>query len=299
MPGFEYYTLNTLIRQVSRVPVVCEFIDILSSMHTTRTMGNICGDEEAHLRFESEKHLCRGSDGIIYKNSENAYAELKTRYEIATPALQFQAYIPAEEAIRKKEISRESPKIVYAGGVFSKGIYEQNQEFSMYNVIDILTTQGFCFDIYNVYDKNDGEFDPLKKRAEENERFGYHLPVENRKMIPTLSRYDFVWLVEDLPEGLVREGHLKSAVTTKFFDYLAAGLPVIISAEFDYMVEIVNRYGIGIPVQWEEIYSLNELVNACDTKTLLENIREFQKEWSMERNIGRLIAFYRQIYMPT
>lgn len=88
--------------------------------------------------------------------------------------------------------------------------------------------------------------------------------------------------------------HYDTCIPTKFFTYLSAGLPVIVSKEFGYIASLVKKHEIGIVISENEIDSLSEIIKRYDYEKLKANVKRAREELSMKRHINRLIEFYEE-----
>lgn len=295
MPVGLHFEFSVLIGVLSTCPIICEFHDILSTMHKYESLEKMIGTYRSKIQFESERFLCENSDGIMYKNSDLAFDTLQGKYDITAPSLQFQAYIPTEYIAENTSKLENDLSFVYAGGVYTSVEAGGDATFYLYEVIDILTEQGFRFDIYNVYDTDNGAYNNYVRKGINNKLFAYHLPVENKYITRVLSQYHMGWHVFDLSNSIINMSNYSITMTTKFFDYLSAGLPIIVSRELAYLTELVVEFGIGIPVSFNELLHLRDIISQYDLDELRENVKKVQVEWSMDKHINRLVNFYNAV----
>ena len=96
--------------------------------------------------------------------------------------------------------------------------------------------------------------------------------------------------------GTSLEEHNQTRLPTKVFTYLEAGLPILISEEFQYVAMLVKEYEIGIVISRKDLDNLHEIINSYDIGKLRDNVKKARKELSMDKHIGRLITFYEQVH---
>ena len=110
----------------------------------------------------------------------------------------------------------------------------------------------------------------------------------------TLAPYDFGILVMVFDDSVLRIGHGQrtGVVANKIFSYLEAGLPVIVSAEYEEMARIVREHGLGLAVASDELPALGSILEEFDYATAAANVRRYNETHGMAQEIGRLIALY-------
>jgi hypothetical protein len=291
---------SLLVKEVSPSPVVCEFYDVLSAAYSESLLAEKKGGAFARTQFACEKLLCERVDGIIHKDHEIVIDILRKKYSIKQPVLQFQSYV-CEEFIPHAGTDRSPDpnaiRIVYVGGVHTKahaldGYYLTG---SLLEIAKILTDQGFYFDIYNIYDRGDGQFEEYVQLARENDRFGYFPPVSNDRLAAIISSYDLGWIAFDFSRTILKQEFYYASMGSKFYNYIEAGLPIVVSKEHTYMADMVIKYSIGIPVDIDGIRRLKKVLKNYDLSLLNRNVIRAIQTLSMECHIDGLINFYRQV----
>ena len=78
----------------------------------------------------------------------------------------------------------------------------------------------------------------------------------------------------------------------RLYDYLAAGLPIIIDSEHTLMANIVtsNNFGITIPIK--DVKNIINYVNKCDYDSLISSVNKNRKKYFAKTNINKLVAFF-------
>jgi hypothetical protein len=88
---------------------------------------------------------------------------------------------------------------------------------------------------------------------------------------------------------VVGRRHLQTALASKLFVYLAAGLPVLVSPELGYMAELVRAHGIGLVVPREELATLAERLDDVDHTALCGAVARAQPEFCIERHLPAVL----------
>lgn len=300
-----YNFLGVMAKCLSATCVTFAFNDIPSIGKDSVDISEKASDTPhvSRLDFLSEKFLFERADGILLTMNALPVVEvLRLRYKIIMPLLDFPMYISDEFAsYQKKPLHNNNGKIhlVY-GGIIApadapKGTLGEVQFLSLAKSI---TSSGLCFHMYT-----SPHFSPfqikkmfaeyLQLAAEEpNFTFKRGLPLD--KAIEEFSQYDFAVLI-GLFDGIeFSKVSYGTCTSSKFFTYLAAGLPIIVSEEYSYLASLVRKYEIGIVINQREIFSLSEIIKKYDYEKLKINVKRAMEDFSMKKHIDRLIQFYEQ-----
>jgi hypothetical protein len=291
---------SLLVKEVCRAPVACEFYDVLSVAYSENLLKQKRGPKFARLQFDCERLLCEKADGIIHKDHELVIDRLRKKYTMDKPVLHFQSYVCDEfvsERQRPPSVNRNDIRIVHVGGIHTPdhaidGYYLTS---SLLEIARTITRQGLCFDIYNMYDCGDGQFSDYERLSRENDRFGYHLPVPNSDLGRVICDYDLGWIAFDFGRTILNREFYYASMGSKFFNFLEAGLPIVVSWEHAFMAELALEYGIGIPINLHQIQHLKTLLKNYNLDDLKQNVKKAQKSLSMAAHIDRLIEFYHQV----
>ena len=72
--------------------------------------------------------------------------------------------------------------------------------------------------------------------------------------------------------------HAKCIVATRFYLYLEAGIPVLVSADHVELGDLVAKYQIGVVADWDENFDLNEVVQNYDLNAMRRNVISARKD---------------------
>lgn len=298
----EYFAV--LAKLLSKSSVVCEFYDVSSLCVSKEDAGEIWGKASAELGFFSERFACERSDGLILGYSPKAAQILRSRYDIRTPILEFHSYVC------DKFTSGDNGKysdmdgrihIVYGGMVAPSRVPEKFfGDIQFHRLIEKITKQGIYFDIYLTPHYNSLRtkqlFADYILLAKINPLFNFKRGLSPDKAPGEFSKYDFGAMIYLFDRGSSLEEHNQTRMPTKVFTYLEAGLPIIVSEEFQYVSRLVKEHEIGIVVSQKDLDDLSRIINGYDREKLRVNVKRAQKEFSMDKQIGRLITFYEQVH---
>jgi len=223
---------------------------------------------------------------------------LQEKYAVSAPTIQFQSYAIGKNMPQEKRTRTEHdgpPRLVYAGGVHSNRDPRNDGYYltrSLLRIVPLLTAQGLRFDIYNCYDESGQGFEEFYALMDREPLFTYHHSVLIDKLPEELARYDYGWYGLDFSQAVASDQFYKECFGSKFWTYIEAGLPIIMSKEHEYMAGLAAQYGIGIPFCMDDVKELKSRLGRYDYHTLKENVRKARAVFSMEKQIDRLLSFY-------
>lgn len=300
-----YYFLGVIAKSLSKSCLIVGFNDIPSltelSSEDREKLWETSGN--AKLDYLAEEFLFTNADGIILTmNTFLAGDTLRLRYKSTVPLIEFPTYVCDEFLCDGEKYSHTDGKIhlVYGGIVASsekpKELFGDNQ---FINLAKKFVKQGLCFHIYS-----SPHFSPLQIKtlysdyiqlAAETSSFTFKQGVPQDKAIKEFSRYDFATMISIFDGMKLNTFHWNTAMPSKFFTYLSAGLPVIVSKEHGNISALVRNYGCGIVVDQKDLDNLFDIIKHCDYEELKTNVKRAREELSMKNHIGRLIEFYESV----
>jgi glycosyltransferase involved in cell wall biosynthesis len=293
-----------LAKLLSKCKIAFNFYDIPSTTILEEDIKLLGGEKkDVELDFFSERFASERCNGLIVGYSSGAVEILKSRYHINTPILEFHSY--ACDEFISSDNSKYSDldhniHIVYGGNVAPSYLPEKfHGDVQFHSLIEKLTKQGIYFDIYiSPY------ISPLRIKqifgdymllSEKNRFFKFKKGFPRNEATRKFSKYDFGAMIYLYDRGTCMEEHNRTRLPDKFFTYLEAGLPLLISEEAEYPAKLVKDYEIGIVVSQKDLDNLPEVINSYDREKLRANVKKAREELSMKKHIGRLIDFYDQI----
>ena len=282
---------------------VFEFYDIPSLCASKEDSINAWGGKNTELGFFSEQYACENADGIILGYSKEAADILKKRYHIKAPMLEFHSYVCNEFVANGNNIkySQEDEKIhlVYGGTVTTSILPKKIFGYEFLDLVKEITKQGICFDIYTTPHTSPIKFEMLFSDyitfSKENKFFRFMEGLFLDEAARAFSRYDFGIIAYIFNQEIFSDVSNKTRLPAKFFLFLEAGLPIILSEEFEYGSKLVREYEIGIVVSQNDMYNLSKIIPTYDYEKLRKNVMAARKELSMEAHIDRLLDFYEDI----
>lgn len=304
--GCSYYSeyFSILAKLLSKCKVVFEFFDIPSLSIPKEDAIEMFGKANAELIYFSEKFACEKSDGLIIGYFPEAHEILKNRYDISAPMLEFHSYV-CEEFIsdsngKYSDLDRKT-HLVYGGNVAPSYSREKLLgDVMFHSLVEKVIKQGIYFDIYctphSSSIKFKHEFWDYILMAKKSGLFKFEKGVPLNEATKKFAKYDFGAMIYLFDRGTFLSEHNSMRVPGKVFTYIEAGLPILISEELQSVAKIVKEHEIGTVVSQKDLDNLPDVISRYDREKLNANVLKAQRELSMERHIGRLVAFYEEVY---
>ena len=292
-----------LAKLLSESKIVFNFYDIPSTTILKEDIVFVWNKEGVELDFFSERFACERCDGLIFGYSPEVCEILKSRYHITAPMLEFHSYV-CDEFIsddngKSSDVDRDI-HLVYGGTVAPSYLPERFLgDVQFHGLIEKLTRQGIYFDIYTSPYGSPRVFKQLYSdyilSSEKNPLFTFKKGLPPDEATREFSKYDLGAMIYLYDRGTSHEEHNRTRLSDKFFTYLEAGLPILISEEAQFIAKLVKEHEIGIVVSQKDLDNISEIINSYDREKLNANVKKAREELSMKRHIGRLIEFYEQV----
>jgi hypothetical protein len=292
--GWMDNSFSATVLAYSKVEVYCMLIDILSSMFDNAKDAKKMLGDDAEEEFFCEEICWKYSSGYIHKDHEMVLSSLKDRYGDRR-ALHFLFYICGDDILKSTAHQIVEPlKIVYMGGIHA--IKDQNDSSAIHksfiDVIKIVTDQGYELHAYNAYD--DGATDKWNEYVDEsrqNTRFFYYLAVSPRELHEKLQEYDIALSVFDYSGRITKDECHKYGFSTRIVPFMEAGIPIINSNEMEYTVKIIEDYGVGVGIEYDELYDLPKVIEKMNLDRCRKNMIVAKEALSYKNNIHKFVSF--------
>ena len=301
------YLGRLVIESKGPAKVVCEFYDI-TSVYADRDV--LCSNWSAamvDLDMAMERYIFHEADAIVHRFPREVIGALGKKYGAMPPEIVMYAYACPEFTAygdEKPSARDDVIRMVYAGTTIP--VNEAHPpwlfpETGMPEAFRRMLEQGFAIDILHdphaEMKKDSPERAQFTRLAEKFPRFGMFKGVSPDRLSQTLAPYDYGILLMDFDMSVIRIGEYqrRGIVATKIFAYLEAGLPVIVNREYEEMARIVTEYGLGLAVHSSELGHLAGMLEGFDYTRAVDNIRRFNEDHGMPKEIPRLIALYDEI----
>lgn len=284
-----------IARKMAKCPYVHDMQDVYSIYYGLNPTLNWLKKELPH-----EKECLEKANGIVAHSLEPnaAYGLFKTKQKPKT--LFFPLYCDDDVFQQNnKTLDPDNIHLVYAGGVAgSHRNPKQYGNIQFHNLIKMLSDQKIHFHIYPSPSNIKADYEEYEKIAKSNSYFHFHNSVSQQQLAKELSQYDF-----GIHTGFVNEGEHKQSqlkykycTTLKLFNFIEAGIPVIISDNLTYQSWLIDRYSIGITIKKDDLLVLKRLVITYNYSELKQNLISSRKSLSLKKNSERLLNFYKTLH---
>lgn len=278
-----------IARQFVKAPYIHDMQDAFSLYYSNNPDIDWLKKELPH-----ERNCLAQAQGVIGQSMEPNIGFRKFNIKKKPKTLFFGLYCDDDVIVGdNKTLNIQDIHIAYAGGVagsFRDPHIYGNIQFQ--SLIKKITDQKINFHIYPSPSNIPADYEEYYNTAKQNKYFHFHEPVSQNELAAELSQYHFGILpfFKELSEQSPLK--LKYATTLKLFNYIEAGLPVIVSSDLGYQSWIISRYLCGITVSLQEINQLSKKISAINYSDMVSHVQRTALKLSISKNIKRIISFY-------
>jgi hypothetical protein len=279
-----------LAAAVMQRPYVLEFNDLLITIFNEKMLVDAIGSHTAKLQWNAERYLLAHSQGVVHKNRTDAMEYLFSFYGIARPHLTFFSY-PLNDTQPTTRKTSKTIRFVWAGGIHAHTPLS-NPQTKITAIVEEVTHQGFGFAVFNAYDPGNREdYQQFRQQAESNPLFEYYPAVSPALLTEKLSEYDMGWFVDDYSHYPFQRYYFETTAASRFFEYLEAGLPIIIMPDLAFMADMVKKHSLGLLLSYSELSNLKKYCSREKIDRYKTNVIAYRRSILMRNQIHRLTAF--------
>jgi hypothetical protein len=247
--------------------------------------------------FVHEKNCLALSSGLVSHALEPIPAYKLYGINHKNNRLFFPLYCDDDSFTEKRgKFDPQNISVVYAGEVQGSG-RDKNQfgNVQFFDLIEILAKQRIHFHIYPSPTSTQAFIDEYKALSKSNPYLHMHEPVVQSELAKELSKYDFGFI----PFFKSNTGHLDYkhiySTSLKLFNFIEAGLPILISKDITFQNWIASRYKAAISIEKNDIYNLRQIIESLNYEKVLADLLINRPKLSLSKNIYRLVEFYHKI----
>lgn len=268
-------------------------------------LREVWGDDapEDHLvQCGLEDFIAKEIDGVAFEGGSGHQSAFGLS-ESSDRAINFPSYALEDFFAEHTGTQTANPlalKLVYAGGIVpspGRHVPEIFADAHWDRTAQHLLELGFHVDVFN----NPGHAQP------DTYRFKYPRHIELLDRYPRyqfrpgampgavsrlLAGYDYGLMLNDFEGLIVGDDHFANLVPSKFFMYLEAGLPVLVSDRWRATCELVTKYDIGRAISDAEYRDLPRVLASLDWKRQRANVIQARRELTVDAHLPRLTRLY-------
>jgi hypothetical protein len=276
-------------RTLPNVPYIHDLQDTLVVYYGTTPTKRWLRAELPH-----ERACMAEADGVIAHSLEPAegFRRYGIPHRTRPRTLFFPLYCDDDRFVTMPKISATETHLVYAGGV--AGSHRDPRYFGniqFFGLIETLTKQDLHLHIYPSPTTLAADRTEYEALARTNPRFHYHEPVGQEKLAEELGRYHFGLIPFFVERSSQSPEKLKYATALKLFNFLEAGLPVVVSKDLGFQSWIAERSGAGLVIGANELDGLAERLKDRSS----QDASSARTALSIEQQVPRLLAFYEKV----
>ena len=187
--------------------------------------------------------------------------------------------------------------VVYAGGISAPS--EGGKDSEITNLVPLarsLDEHGIRFNIFPSPNTRKQTCDRYTELLSGCPNFSLSAPVSQNKLIGELAGYSYGILPFFETKDWSSSPKMRLAISLKMFNFIEAGIPIIVSEDIAYQAWLIRRYNLGWTVgTMTEIGTLIEAIGPEEYAGKCASIEKNRPLFSLEKNCGRLIRFYQEI----
>ena len=255
---------------------------------------------EPHLSWMQKEVPIEGACFALTKNvlarNLEAKQSMLMHHVVPKPSILFSDYCDNDNLNNRTPVSitATSPiSLVYSGGLYGKSARKSSHGIENFDdLVASLNPNQIDLHLYPNPTSPPEYYYDYAVQAQSLPLLHLHTSVSQKQLAEELSTYHFGILphFKD-PDSRILDYKLKYGTSNKFFNFLEAGIPIIVSDEMTYMAWMVQRYKIGIVISRHDLAHLRAVILKSDYAQLQKNVLEVRQKLSMKSNIDRLVRF--------
>jgi len=279
----------SIAHKMLKCPFVADMQDVFSIYYGLHPKLNWLKKELPY-----EKDCLLHADGIVAHSLEPNVALRLLKCDSKPRTLFFPLYCdPDFFRNSNRKFNAGEIHLVYAGGV--TGSHRDPKQYGstqFHGLIKILSEQKIHLHIYPSPSNIPADYQEYDLISKKNPFFHFHPPVHQNDLTNELAKYDFGILPFFKNQTEQSESKLKYATTLKLFNYLEAGIPILVSEDIFYQNWLIKRYQTGLNLNQNDLNNLNALILKADYNELKQSVQKIRELFSLKNQIKRIIEFY-------
>ncbi|MBI4804290.1 MAG: hypothetical protein HY795_03550 [Desulfovibrio sp.] len=281
-------------------PVITEFNDLPNYCFTDEEYDRLFAQGEAAAEHHSISVALSASSGVALNYRDGSVGTLVEQYSTSPPLIHLHSH-PLKEFFADVPLGAAGRRSLVFCGTLNPSNYPAPPfgDVQLLGLIRELAAQGVAFNVFlNPYQRKGerGAFWDYEYLARTEPLFTVHEGVGPDQLPATIGGFGWGSMVYRFPEVFtMQRPHLSHILPTKFFSFLEAGLPVIVSRELEAVSELVREHGLGLVVGQDEISRLGGLIDEVDYEALRQNVRVYRAEHDLDGRLNGLLKLYSKV----
>lgn len=287
------YQIRPVIDMRPDLPVLMDIQDLWSSYYGPKSPRLYMQIDQNHERF----CLAR-ADGLISHSMELVYAIRAYEIPQRPPTLFFPLFCD-EDYLIEPTARREDDEIhlVYAGSI--GGSFQDDRDFGNIKfrpLIERLNRQGIHFHIYPAPTMRFQDIILAEYQAMDREFPYFHLhgSVSQRELGEALSQYHYGILPFYQADTARSVQKYLLQTSQKMFNYIEAGLPVIIARDLHFHHWMARSFASAVVVDKPDWDHLADILTPLDYPELQRQVIQKRQRILLGQHIPQLLRFYDQ-----
>lgn len=285
---------------LSASPVITEFNDLPQFCFEDEEYDRLFGSGEAAAERRSIGVALARSSGAALNYRQGSAPILLGEYDAAPPLIHLHSW-PLPDLFADEPLGPAGKTSLVFCGTLNPSHYPAPPfgDVQLLGLIQELAAQGLDFHVFlNPYQQagQRGAFWDYEYLARKEPRFVLHPGVGPKELPGAIAGFGWGAMLHRFPPDFtVQEAHMRNLLPTKFFSYLEAGLPVLVSSRIGAVADLVREHGLGLVVEEGELDGLGTAINALGEEgyaALRHNVRRWRVANSLDGILGGLLGLY-------
>jgi len=194
----------------------------------------------------------------------------------------------------EKKVTDDSIHLVYVGGIY--GSHRNKSHYGLAQLhwlINYLEPQKAHLHIYPSPSVVGADYEEYEEISKRNPFLHLHPSVSQSRLSAELSQYHYGVIPFFEDNSNQSDIKIKYSTTLKLFNYVEAGIPILVANDVMYQSWLVNRYDLGISVlSKDDFKDVKKLTGTMPYQEQVKRVIKNRELLSLKEHIPRLIKFY-------